>query len=137
MKEPKFKQGDWCFCEFKLQQVKKTEEDRITEVSDGFISHSSSDLSDRCYPFEMKYKLISDEVAYWNRTFRELHNNALNYSDLNRKLIEMWCEMCDNADNEETLKTLYRKLSEFGNAIVSKVRDLSYEEIDGVRLFRR
>lgn len=137
MKKPNFKQGDWCFCEFELRQVKRTEGDRITEVSNGFISHSSLDLSDRCYPLEMKYKLISDEVNYWNKEFHNLKNNALNHPDLNRKLIEMWCELCDNADNEEVLKKLYRNLSEFGNTIVSKVRDLSYEEVEGIRIFRR
>ena len=35
MKKLKFQKGEWCFCEFKLQQVMETEENRITGISDG------------------------------------------------------------------------------------------------------
>jgi hypothetical protein len=136
MKEPKFKKDEWCFCEFKLQRIIKTDEDRITSVGDGFFETGSCDISDRCYPMEVEVKRISDEVAYWSKTFHELKNNGLNHPDLNRKLIEMWCEMCDNRNDETKLKELYENLSKFGNAIVRKVRDLNFEEIDGVRLFR-
>jgi len=137
MKKFKFKEGDWCFCEFKLQQIKKMQDDKVREVSDGYFSLTSSDLSDRSYPIETKYKLISDEVRHWCDEFHELDNYGLNYPDIHRKLIEMWCEMCENADNHDKLQKLYDKLAKFGNAIVKKVKDLSFERIDGVRLFRR
>lgn len=68
----KFKQGEWCFCEFALQQVMETEENRITGVSDGMFRLSGHDLSDRCYPLEMKVKQISDIVAFWSKEFHAL-----------------------------------------------------------------
>ena len=137
MKNFKFKEGDWCFCEFKLQQIRKMENDKITEVSDGYLCLSSSDLSDRSYPIETKYKLISDEVQHWNDEIHELDNCGLNYPDIHRKLVEIWSEMCENADNQDKLQKLYDNLAKFGNAIVRKVKDLGFERIDGVRLFRK
>ena len=133
----KFKKEDWCFCEFKLQQIMETEENRITSVSDGMFRLGSSDLSDRCYPLEMKVKQISDTVAHWSREFHNLENNSLNHPDLNRELIRRWVELCDNREDENRLEKLYAKLSEFGNSVLRKVRDLDFEEVDGVRLFRR
>ncbi len=80
----KFKKEEWCFCEFKLQQVTETNEDRITSVSDGYFSHP----------------------------------------DLNRKLIDMWVEMCENRNNPEKLKELYEKLNDFGQSVVNRVREI-------------
>jgi hypothetical protein len=137
MKELKFKQGDWCFCEFALQQVMETEENRITGVSDGMFRHGAHDLSDRCYPLEMKVKQISDTVAYWSKEFHALKNNALNHPDLNRELIRRWVELCDNRENDNRIKELYDKLSEFGNSVIRMVRDLNFEEVEGISLFRR
>jgi hypothetical protein len=136
MKKFKFRQGDWCFCEFNLQQIKEMKGDCITSVSDGYFSHGGSDLSDRCYPLEMKYKLISNEVNCWSRKIHELNDN-LNYPDINRALIERWCDMCDNADDHEKLQKLYNNLADFGNAIINKVRDTRSEYVDGVRIFGR
>lgn len=137
MKNLKFKQGEWCFCEFKLQQIMKTEENRITGVSDGMFRLGSRDLSDRCYPLELEVKRISDTVAYWSTKFHELKNNALNHPDLNRELIRRWVELCDHRNDENRLKELYDKLSEFGNSVLRKVQDLNFEEAEGVSLFRR
>ena len=136
MKTLKFKQGEWCFCEFALQQVMETEGNRITAVSDGMFRLDGHDLSDRCYPLEMKVKQISDTVAYWSKEFHALKNNALNHPDLNRELIRRWVELCDNRENENRLKELYDKLSEFGNSVIRRVRDLKFEEVEGVSLFR-
>lgn len=137
MESLKFKQGEWCFCEFVLQQVTETDENRITEVSDGMFNHGGYDLSYMCYPLEMKVKQISDTVAYWSKEFHALKNNALNHPDLNRELIRRWVELCDNRENENRLKELYDKLSKFGNSVVRSVRDLNFEEVEGVSLFRR
>ena len=133
---PVFRQFDWCFCEFKLQQIKEMKGNCITSVSDGNFSHGSSDLSDRCYPLEMKYKVISDEVAYWSKKLHDLDHNSLNYPDIHRALVDRWCEMCDNADDDK-LQDLYTKLANFGNTIINKVRDTRSEYVDGVRIFGR
>ena len=136
MGELKFKKGDWCFCEFKLQQIQETQDNRITCVSDGMFSLSSNDLSNKCFPLDMKIKQISDTVDYWSNAFHNLNNNSLNYPDLNRALISKWIEMCENKENENLLKELYLQLNKFGKDVTTKVKNLSYEEIDGINLFR-
>ena len=137
MKKLKFQKGEWCFCEFRLQQVTETEENRITRVSDGMFSSFSSDLSGRCYPLEMDVKCISDAVAFWSVKFHELKNNSLNHPDLNRELIRRWAELCDNRKDEKRLTELYDSLNNFGISVLRKVQDLSFEEVEGVSLFRR
>jgi len=137
MKNLKFKKGEWCFCEFKLQQVMETEENRITGVSDGMFRLGSQDLTDRCYPIEMKIKQISDTVSYCSDEFHKLKNNSLNHPDLNRELIKRWVEMCENKDDKEKLDELCTKLHSFRESVINKVRDLNFEEVEGVSLFRR
>jgi len=137
MKETRFKKGDWVFfCEFELKQIKETEESRITSVSNGSVSHGSYDLSDRCYPLEMTIKVISDEVEYFSRKFHSLKNNALNHPDLNRALVDRWVIMCENKNNEDQLKTLFKELSTFCNAILKGVEEISHTEIEGIKIFR-
>jgi hypothetical protein len=136
MDKTNFKVGDWCFCEFKLQQIKRMEDDEIMGVTDGFFEHGGH-LTDRCFPMDMDIKRISNDVEYWHNEFHKLKNNALNHPDLNWKLIDMWVEMCNNRNDEKKLKELYEKLNAFGDAIVKKVRDFSLEEVDGIKIFRR
>lgn len=134
---PMFRQNDWCFCEFKLQQIKEMTGDKVTQVSDGYFSHSGSDLTDRCYPLEMRYKLISEEVSHWSRKIHDLNNNSLNHPDINRALIEKWCDMCDNVDDNEKLQQQYNSLADFCRAIISKVQDARSVFVDDVRIFGR
>jgi hypothetical protein len=136
MKLPKFNRGDWVFCEFKLQQVKETREDCITSVTDGIMEHGSSDLSDRCFPLNMRIKLISGEVAYWDRKLHDLQCNSLNHPDLNRALIERWVEMCENTDDDKKLQKQYENLAKFCRAIIERVEDSRSNVIDGVKIFR-
>ena len=137
MEQPKFKVGEWCFCEFKLQQVKETKSDNITSVSDGIIVMSGSDLSDRCYPVEMGIKRISDSVSFWSKIFHELNCPSLNHPDLNRELIKRWVEMCEAVNDQPKLEKLYTGLEKFGKLIQERVREIGYEEVEGVKLFRR
>jgi len=136
MKKIEWKVGDWCFCEFKLQQIKRVEPDgSVHEVSDGNFSHGG-DLTDRCYPLDMKVKLISDHVWYWRDAFHKLNHNSLNHPDLNRELIRRWCDMCDNRENDEKWAELRDQLNEFGDGVIKKVRDVKSETVEGVRLYR-
>ena len=137
MQKAKFQKGDWCFCEFKLQQVMNTEENRITEVSDAMFRMSGYDISDRCFPLDLTIKRCSDIAAYWSKRFHELNHNSLNHPDLNSELISRWVAMCESKDDEKKLQELYDSLDKFGNAVVKKVNELKYEEVDGVALFRR
>jgi len=137
MLQPKFKKGDWCFCEFILQQIKSTKENRITSVTDGYMELSSYDLSDRCFPISLEIKRASDEINHWSKKFHSLKFNGLNYPDLNRALISKWVGMCESIENEEKLKSLYQELSKFGRSIIEKVDELKYVTVDEVKIFSK
>ena len=133
----KFKKEDWVFCEFKLQQIMETKENRITEVSDGTFRMSGHDISDRCFPLTLSIKIVSDTTSYWSKQFHEAKCNVLNYPDLNRALISRWAEICENIDNEKDVTEKLEELSKFGNSVMKKIYNLQYEEIEGVRIFGR
>lgn len=137
METAKFKNGDWCFCEFKLHQIMNTEENRITEVSDSMFRLFGHDLSDRCFPLDLGIKRCSDTAAYWSREFHRLNHNGLNYPDLNRELVRRWAEMCENIHYEKRLQELYDNLNKFGNDVIKKVNGLRHEAVEGIHLFRR
>lgn len=129
------KESDWCFCEFKLSQIKRVETNGIVEVSDGHFTMSGQ-LADRCFPLDMRVKTISDSVKYWSDEIHNLKNNALNYPDIHQELIKYWVEMCESRNDDNRLKFLYDKLDKFGTALKQRIHDLQYEEVEGVRLFR-
>ena len=106
----KFQKEDWVFCEFKLQQIMETKENRITEVSDGMFRMSGHDISDRCFPLTLSIKRVSDTAAYWSKQFHEAKCNGLNHPDLNRALISRWAEICENIDNEKVATEKAAKL---------------------------
>lgn len=136
-KEQKFKKGDWCFCEFELQQIMETDGDRITSVSDGVLMLGGRDLSDRCFPLDMSIKRISDNVAYWNKEIHQLKYNSLNHPDINRELIRRWVELCENKDDQKRLEKLSESLSVFCKSVIQKVREISTEQVNGVSIFRK
>lgn len=135
--EVKFKKGDWCFCEFTLQQVEECAEDgRIRSVTDGFFNLSGHDLTDRCFPLALDVKRISDDVDYWSKQLLNLNQVGLNHPDLNRELIRRWVEMCEKRGNTEELKVLSQALNDFGTSVIHRVTDLRNDEVEGVSLFR-
>lgn len=135
--EQKFKKDDWCFCEFELKQVKQTQDYRITEVTDGYFSHTSNDLSDRCFPLELHIKIISGHVSYWSKKIHELKNNLLNHPDLNRELVRRWIEICKNVDDKELVNTLCENLSKFCKDVIEKATSIKNEEVGGIKIFSR
>lgn len=80
----KFKEKDWCFCEFKLCKIVKMDGGRITEVSDGFELLCSADLSTKCYPLDIDILKISRKVHNWHTIFRALKNYDVSHGDLHR-----------------------------------------------------
>jgi hypothetical protein len=133
--EQQFQVGDWCFCEFKLQQVKRIEGSRILEVSDGYLSCSSYDLSDKCYPLDFSVKRISETVEWYKNRLHDLKMD-LNFSAIGKELIRRWCEMCDARNDDDKIKILDIELQQFYGAIAERVYALKNEQVAGVRLFR-
>ncbi len=134
-KKLKIAVGEWCFCEFKLQEILEVSNGRITSVSDGVIS-MGGDSTDCCFPLGRDIKRISDSVHYWHKKFHASALVGLNHPDLNRKLISMWVDMCKNKDNQTELKRLYIELDEFVKAVWLKIKQTEEASVCGVKLFR-
>lgn len=136
MRNPKFKAGEWCFCEFTLQLVKKTEEDRITSVTDGYFELGSRDLTDRCFPLTINIKRISNHIEYYSKKLHEIKTGNLNHPDLNRELIRRWVEMCENSENNEFIQARYDANEKFYKDILNAIKNFSQAEVEGIRLLR-
>jgi hypothetical protein len=137
IKDPKFKVGEWCFFEFDLFQVKKTEDSRITSVTDGYLEHGGYDLSDRCFPLDMTAKVSSNEVESWYQSIRkEAGNSNINYPSLHERLCELWSEMCRTRNDDVRYAKCHKNLQDFGNKVVKKIKDMKYEEVDGIKILR-
>lgn len=136
MEKIEWKVDDWCFCEYKLQQIMEVDENGdVRDVSDGNFRHSGY-LTDRCYPVDMKVKRISEHVSYWRDKFHKLNHNSLNMPDINRALVDKWCEMCDNREDLEKWKELGANLDDFCEKIVAKVNGVKDDTVEGVMIFR-
>jgi hypothetical protein len=135
MKKKDFKIDDWVFCEFELSQIKEMNGNRITSITTGQISMSGYDLSDRCFPLALEFKVASDTASYWSKKIHELKNAGLNHPDIHRELVSRWVDICESA-NSPNVKDYYEKLSAFGRGICEKVESFKYEDFEGVRLFR-
>ena len=128
-----FKEGDWVFCEFELQQVKRVEDGAVREVSNGYFSLSSSDLT--CFPLTREIKRISDDVKHYSDKFHQ-EKIGLNYPDLSRALISRWVKMCEAKDDKETFKEEQKRFLSFVDKIVEKIQKIKTEKVESFWLFR-
>lgn len=135
MKKQNWKVGDWGFFEFELAYIKEMEGDNIVGVGTGIIDTSSSSFNDRFFPLDVTTKQISDTVKYWSDRFHK-ECRMLNFPDINRKLISLWCDAVEVKDNEKKIKEAYDKINSFGRTVIEKSRDKKYEEVDGVNIFQ-
>lgn len=132
----KWKTSDWCFCEFKLQQIQEVKDNRVGEVSGGMFRLSGYDLSDRCYPLTLRGKRISDEFDMYSDKFHKLDDRSLNYPDINRWLIARWCETMDNQNDDDYIKAKFKELSDFFCEVRDKC-DVRREDVVGnVKIFK-
>lgn len=133
-----YKKGDWVFCEFELSQIKEVDDNaNITDVSNGSIRTGGRDLNSKCYPLDLKVKVLSEHVKDWSDRLHDLECNSLNYPDIHKKLVQKWCEMCDNREDQDKMREKMNELDEFCRTIVDKVNnELRQEEVGDVKLFK-
>jgi hypothetical protein len=133
-----WKVGDWCFCEFKLKQVREIEDDgRVSEVSDGWCSHGSWDIRDRMIPLSLESKRISDSVAgVENRIREEERGSGLNWPDIHRKLVDLWVDawrMYESGHSDPL-----REVLNFQQETIEAIRDVRSKVVGGdLMLFGR
>ncbi len=134
----KWKVGDWCFCEMKLQQIKEMEGERVTCVTDSFFSLGSYDLSDRCFPLDLLVKNISDcFVTFQERIRSQDRVLKLNWPDINRWFVVKWVDACAIRNDKERLTLLMDEAEKFAHDIINKMCDANRLEVGGVALVRR
>ncbi len=134
-KKLKIVEGEWCFCEFKLQEIREVRNGRITSVSDG-VCVMGGDSTSVCFPLDVKIKRISDSVYYWHKKFHESTLVGLNYPDLNGKLISIWVEMCRVKDDDQLLKEKYEFLDHFVKVVLANIKQVKEMAAYDVKLFR-
>jgi hypothetical protein len=132
-----WKVGDWCFCEFKLQLIRSMSGIHIQEVNDGYFSHSGNTLNDRCFPLDLRVKLISENFENTSKKIHELHCNSLNYPDIHRYLVDLWAKTCENRKNDKYIEKAYKELLDFYNTIVDSIDSQKKIIYSGVKLFGR
>jgi hypothetical protein len=133
-----WKVGDWCFCDYKLQQIEEIKDGRICAVSDGYFFHGAYDLNGRVFPLDKRAKVISE---YFEKRYNSLHemegNRVLNFPDIHRWFEKKWIHAMCNRDDDEFVKAAYEELDSFVGEIVNQVREFSNSRLDGVKVFGR
>lgn len=136
-KTMKFKKGDWCFCEYKLQQIKEMKDGQISEVSDGMFSTGSRSLNDRCFPVDLKIKRISDEFQHYSDMLHAEKSFNLNYPDIHRYLVAQWAAACEAIADYKKVEAIMEEVEQFRRGISDILSDIRYKNIQGVLIFRR
>ena len=128
-----WKTGDWCFHEFKLCQI-VVEGAKVQEASDGMFRTSGHDLSYACRPLTLANANLSQHAEHWSEKLHREGHGGLNYPDIHRKMVDLWCIACDAVGDAEK-KSAGDAISAFAQAILKAVKGSG--EVQGVRLLRR
>ncbi len=135
MNKYNFKVGDWCFCEWELKQITKIENNKILETSDGSFSHGGN-LTDRCFPLDMKIKQISDSFEYYYKPIRDIKLN-INHPDIHWKFVDMWIEMCEHKDDKNFLEIGYKNIENFQKDILEKIEQIKNMQLRDIYIMRQ
>lgn len=93
-----FKEGDWCFCEFQLVQIKEMKDNQVKEVTDGYIEHGGN-LTEECFPLNFEVVYISEKFRdYWKAITKTRHPQI---GVIHSSLIRQWIECCQKRDDEQ------------------------------------
>jgi hypothetical protein len=133
----KYEINGWCFFEFELSQIMKTEKGDITEVSNGYIRTSTgTSFNDRCFPLDLKVKYISDIYSNWSHKLHKQGIPSLNFPDIHRWLVTHWVQTCEVKDSDDKVNKRFEELEVFADGLLEKSRMLKNEDFMGIRLFR-
>ncbi len=126
-----FKVGDWVYEDFTLNQIKRMEGIRVTEITDGSFSRSGSDLG--CYPLTIRNKVISEAFQHYYKKLDDVR--SLNFPDIRRHFDDLW-EQAVEDKSDENVKEIYNKISLFVNNILELAAQRKQTKIQGVDIFR-
>ena len=124
-----WKDGDWCFYEYKLCQI-AVKDGKVREASCGMFRTSGNDLSAECRPLTLRNANLSQHAQYWSDKLHKEGHAGLNHPDIHRKMVELWCAACDT-DTKEAAEAI----GDFASKVLKATKEPV--EIDGVPLIRR
>lgn len=133
----RWKEGDWCFCEFKLNLIKDVKNSQVREVSDGVICQSSNSLNDRCFALDLGIKNIADTVKWYSDKLHAFKNVKLNYPDIHRYLVSQWVKACLNKDDNVAVENIYQELNDFWREIEDRGLNVKATTVQGISVFGR
>lgn len=134
---PPFNLGQWIWCEHKLQQIKEMEDDQVTCVTDGYLSISSRSINDRCFPMDIRAKLVSEEYAgAYDRLHKTGRGLNLNFPDIHRWFVAEWAGVMQKRHDDEAVKSGYERLRTFERELTDAVEKAAATTAGGLRLFR-
>jgi hypothetical protein len=127
--------GDNVYYDFELCKIIRIEDNKITEVSDGYIS-SNGNLSDECFPDTPRIKEISNMfyVFYENIQKNDKSIN-LNYPDIHWRMVELWIKAC-SSKFDSLCNEYVSHGKQFSNCIIKECSHLKDKEVFGIRLLR-
>lgn len=129
----RWKDGDWCFYEFKLCQI-VVKDGKVKEATDGMFRTSGQDLSYGCAPLSLHAANLTQHAQHWSDRLHKEGPSGLNYPDIHRKLADLWMDACIATERDEQ-KEKGEAISKFAQAVLASVKNVG--EVDGIPLFRR
>ena len=126
-----WKDGDWCFFEFKLCQI-VVKDGKVQEASDGMFRTSGHDLSYACRPLTLRNANLTQHAEHWSDKLHKEGHGGLNYPDIHRKLVELWCASCDSQEGD---LVACEAVGEFARKVLAAIKNT--KAIDGVPLLRQ
>lgn len=110
----KFKVGDWVVHEYNVVMIKRMQNGKVKEVSDGSMCQSSSDLT--VFPLTLRNRYLVDWFHYKYEEIIKHGGRGLNYPDIHRYFSSRFNEACALPDSEksgEKLKAIQDRTSNF------------------------
>ena len=132
-----FTVGQWVFFEFKLACIEQIEEDRVTKVTTGYMSCSSFNISQNCFPLDVHGKIVSEEFDHqYDELYNKWKHSHLNWPDLHRWFVSSWRELMQKRKSKSEIEKGFVGLQKFVSSIDQTLVSLSTQTVDGVKLFR-
>ena len=137
MNTQKLTVGQWVFFEFKLACIEQIEEDRVTKVTTGYMSCSSFNISQNCFPLDVHGKIVSEEFDHqYDKLYTKWKHSHLNWPDLHCWFVKSWRELMQKRESKSEIEKGFVELQKFVSNINQTLVSLSAQTVDGVKLFR-
>jgi hypothetical protein len=129
-----YKVGDWVIIGYKIVQITRIEDNRVTSFSDGNFSTSGWEFE--VFPLTLSNKRAAETAEYYmNKLHKSKGSTILNFPDLNRAFESL---AADVYRVEENLRgPAYATIEKFYKDVCEAQEKIMETTIQGVRVFER